>query len=156
MPTVALQPRVHHVGVQTSDLDNSVRWYTEFFGARVAWELDRFSDLTLSRLPGIRRLAEVAVDGLRVHLFDRAGHSRELPPEQAYQFQHVCLQVDRVEDLVTARDRWIELYESGRFSFARADAPTDIVVDADGVSSLYLFDPNGLEYEFTHVPVGSR
>ncbi|OJF15647.1 VOC family protein [Couchioplanes caeruleus] len=156
MPTAVLQPRVHHVGVQTSDLDNSVRWYREFFGARLNWELDRFSDLTLSRLPGIRRLVEVATDDLRVHLFDRATHTRELPPAEAYQFQHVCLQLDRPEELVAVRERWIELYESGRFSFARPDGPTDIVVDGDGVSSLYVFDPNGLEFEFTHVPAGPR
>nr|ACN39745.1 SibV [Streptosporangium sibiricum] len=148
--------RAHHVGVQTADLDNSVRWYTEFFGARVAWELDRFSDLTLSRLPGIRRLVEVSMEGLCVHLIDRAGHTGQLPPAEGYQFQHVCLQVSEPEQLEVLRDHWIELYESGRFSFARTDPPTDIVVDADGVSSVYLFDPNGLEYELTHVPDGPR
>ncbi|HEX8346569.1 MAG TPA: VOC family protein [Actinoplanes sp.] len=156
MSITELKPRVHHVGVQTSDLENSVRWYTEFFGARRNWELDRFSELTLRRLPGIGRLAEVATDTLRVHLFDRTDHSHELPRPLAYQFQHVCLEVDRPEDLQTARNRWIDLYESGRFTFARPDQPTDIVVDSDGVSSFYLFDPNGLEYEFTHVPEGPR
>lgn len=156
MSTVVLPLRAHHVGVQTADLDNSIRWYTEFFGARVAWELDRFSDLTLSRLPGIRRLVEMSMDGLCVHLIDRAGHTGQLPPADGYQFQHVCLQLGDADQLTVLREHWIELYESGRFSFARTDPPTDIVVDADGVSSLYLFDPNGLEYELTHVPGGTR
>lgn len=149
-------PHIDHVGVQTADLENCLGWYLEFFGAEKKWELDRFSDLTLSRLPGIGRLVEVAVGDLRFHLFDRSGHDRRVPPEESYQFQHVCLRVDSPEELTAARNRWTELYDSGRFSFVRKDPPTDIVADDDGVLSLYLFDVNGLEYEFSHVPEGLR
>ena len=28
-----------------------------------------------------------------------------------------------------------------------------IVIDGDGVSSFYAYDVNGLEFEFTHIPV---
>ncbi|MGD9484181.1 VOC family protein [Streptomyces sp. TRM70308] len=152
----ALAPRIHHVGVQTADLDNCLTWYQEFFGAEKRWELDRFSDLTLSRLPGIGRLVEVAVGDLRFHLFDRSDHDRRVPPEESHQFQHVCLRVDEPDELTAVRERWIELYDSGRFAFARQDGPTEVVVDEDGVRSLYLFDVNGLEYEFAHVPEGHR
>jgi catechol 2,3-dioxygenase-like lactoylglutathione lyase family enzyme len=151
-----MRPCIDHVGVQTADFENCLNWYVEFFGAEKKWELDRFSDLTLSRLPGIGRLVEVAVGDLRFHLFDRSGHNRQVPQDESYQFQHVCLRVDAPEDLEAVRDRWIELYDSGRFAFARQDPPTDVVVDDDGVLSLYLFDVNGLEYEFTHVPEGLR
>ncbi|GAB3123791.1 VOC family protein [Streptomyces calidiresistens] len=151
-----VRPRIHHVGVQTADLDNCLQWYLDFFGAEKRWELDRFSDLTLSRLPGIGRLVEIAVGDLRFHLFDRSDHNRRVPEDESFQFQHVCLQVDTPEDLEVVRGRWIELYDSGRFAFARQDPPTDIVIDGDGVRSLYLFDVNGLEYEFTHVPEGPR
>lgn len=151
-----VRPRVDHVGVQTADLENCLHWYEQFFGAERKWELDRFSELTLSRLPGIGRLIEVAVGDLRFHLFDRSDHNRRTPDADSYQFQHVCLRVDTPEELSTVRDRWIELYESGRFAFAREDPPTDIVVDDEGVLSLYLFDVNGLEYEFTYVPEGCR
>ncbi|MEU6083129.1 VOC family protein [Streptomyces sp. NPDC047108] len=150
------QPSIHHVGVQTADLENCLNWYLEFFEAEKKWELDRFSELTLSRLPRIGRLVEVAVGDLRFHLFDRTGYDAGPPQDDAFQFQHVCLRVDTPEDLETVRDRWTELYDSGRFAFARQDGPTDIVVDGDGVSSLYVFDVNGLEYEFTHVPEGHR
>ncbi|MQS05743.1 VOC family protein [Streptomyces sp. IF17] len=151
-----VRPRIHHVGVQTADLDNCLQWYLDFFGAEKRWELDRFSDLTLSRLPGIGRLVEIAVGDLRFHLFDRSDHNGRVPEDESFQFQHVCLQVDTPEDLEVVRGRWIELYDSGRFAFARQDPPTDIVIDGDGVRSLYLFDVNGLEYEFTHVPEGPR
>ncbi|SCK10066.1 Glyoxalase/Bleomycin resistance protein/Dioxygenase superfamily protein [Streptomyces sp. AmelKG-E11A] len=155
-PARIIRPVVDHVGVQTDDLENSLDWYVEFFGARRMWELDRFSPLTLSRLPGIGRLVEVAVGDLRFHLFDRAGHTRAVPEARGYQFQHVCLRVDGPGDLEVFRDRWNELYDSGRFVFARDERPTDIVVDDEGVLSLYVLDVNGLEYEFTHAPDGNR
>jgi catechol 2,3-dioxygenase-like lactoylglutathione lyase family enzyme len=144
--------RVHHVGIQTADLDNCVNWYIAFFGGEKKWALDRFSELTTSRLPGIGRLVEVAVGDIRFHLFDRAGHNRAIPDPVGFQFQHVCIQVDTAEELRHVRDRWTLLYESGRFSFAHDEAPTDIVVDSDGVESLYLYDVNGLEFEFSFLP----
>ncbi|MET9469984.1 VOC family protein [Streptomyces sp. NPDC006544] len=145
-------PRIHHLGVQTADLDNSLNWYLEFFDAELRWSLDRFSSLTLSRLPGIRRLVEVGAGDLRFHLFDRDGHNGEIPDPHGLQFQHACLQVGSPDDLEVIRRRWTDLYESGRFSFARPDQPTAIVVDGDGVQSLYLFDVNGLEFEFAYLP----
>ncbi|MFF4032646.1 VOC family protein [Streptomyces sviceus] len=148
--------RLHHLGVQTSDIDNSLKWYIDFFRATEKWELDQFSELTLSRLPGIRRLVEVAVGELRFHLFDCADHNGRVPDESAYQFQHACIEVSTPEEIAEIRGHWIDLYRSGRYSFARADGPTDIVVDSDGVMSLYIYDVNGLEYEFTYVPEGDR
>ncbi|MFJ4576770.1 VOC family protein [Streptomyces sp. NPDC088846] len=142
--------------MQTADLDNAVEWYLEFFRAEQKWSLDRFSELTLSRLPGIRRLVELAVGDLRFHLFDREGHNGRKPDEDGFLFQHACIQVGSPQELVETRRRWIEIYESGRFSFVRADGPTDIVVDDDGVQSLYVFDVNGLEFEFAYIPEGHR
>lgn len=150
------KPRIHHVGVQTADLNNCLSWYLDFFGAEQKWELDRFSPLTLSRLPGIGRLVEVAVGDLRFHLFDRAGHTGVQPDPDGFLFQHLCLQIDSPQELETVHRHWIDLYESGRYSFARPDQPTDIVVDDDNVHSLYLYDVNGLEYEFTYIPDGPR
>lgn len=148
--------RIHHVGVQTADLDNCLEWYLDFFGAEQKWELDRFSSLTLSRLPGIGRLAEVAVGDVRFHLFDRAGHTAEQPGADGFLFQHVCLQVNSPEELETVRCRWTDLYDSGRYTFAVPGRPTDIVIDDDGVRSLYLYDVNGLEFEFSYLPEGPR
>lgn len=156
--TVATQvrfpsPRFHHVGVQTTDLENSVRWYEDFLGCRRAWSLDRFSELTRSRLPGIRELTEMVLGDVRFHLFERPGRKSE-PAESAVQFQHFCFSVSTAEDLVRLRRRWIELHESGRYTFAIDEQPTDIVIDDDGVQSFYTYDVNGLEFEFTFVPDG--
>ncbi|HEX7306211.1 VOC family protein [Lentzea sp.] len=143
---------VHHVGVQTDDFENCLNWYLDFFEAKQMWELDRFSRLTLRRLPGIRRLTEVSVGDVRFHLFDRATHTGRTALPDDFQFQHVCLAVGDADELPRIRLRWVRLYQSGRYRFALPDPPTEIITDADGVQSLYLFDVNGLELEFTHLP----
>jgi catechol 2,3-dioxygenase-like lactoylglutathione lyase family enzyme len=147
------KPQFHHVGIQTSDLENSVRWYEDFLGCTRAWTLDKFSELTRSRLPGIRSLSEMVVGDVRVHLFERPGQPFD-PARSAIQFQHFCFRVTSPENLVTLHGRWIELYESGQYTFALDEQPTDIVVDEDGVQSFYAYDVNGLEFEFTYLPSG--
>lgn len=144
-------PQFHHVGIQTNDLENSVRWYTDFHEAQLTWTLDQFSELTRSRLPGIRELTELAVGDVRIHLFERAGREFD-PAESSVQFQHLCFGVSSSGELRAIRRRWIELYKSGRYTFALDDQPTDIVTDDGGVQSFYAYDVNGLEFEFTFVP----
>jgi catechol 2,3-dioxygenase-like lactoylglutathione lyase family enzyme len=150
--TMVRAPSFHHVGVQTNDLDNSTRWYEEFFGCRPSWSLSTFSPLTRDRLPGIRRLVELVVGDVRLHLFERTGRPADDPSDSLTRFQHVCMSVVDPADLLVLRRRWIHLFESGRFTFARTDPPTEVVVDDDGVHSFYALDVNGLEFEFTHVP----
>jgi hypothetical protein len=145
----------HHLGVQTADLDNSLRWYLDFFEAEQRWELDRFSELTLSRLPGISRLVEVAVGDLRFHLFDYGDGEAMAAVGRGY-VQHACIELDSPDALDRARARWIDLHASGRYTFARPDGPTEVVADDDGVLSLYVYDVNGMEYEFTYVPENRR
>jgi catechol 2,3-dioxygenase-like lactoylglutathione lyase family enzyme len=147
------QTRFHHVGIQTNDLDNCVSWYEDFLGCRRVWSLDRFSQLTRSRLPGIRTLTELALGDVRLHLFERRGRIPD-PTESTIQFQHFCLCVNEPGALRELRRRWIELYESGRYLFTVHEPPTDVVTDDDGVQSFYAFDVNGLEFEFTYVPPG--
>jgi len=154
MGSAAPAPAFHHIGVQTNDLKNSLAWYEEFLGCQDSWALTTFSDLTRSRLPGIRELHEMVVGDMRIHLFERAGRAAAGPGESVTQFQHVCLSVRNPRELVELRDHWIRLYRSGRYSFVRTDQPTSIVVDAEGVQSFYAYDVNGLEFEFTYVPGG--
>ena len=144
---------LHHLGIQTTDLDNSVRWYRDYLGAEQAWSLDEFSELTHRRLPGIRKLAEVAIGEIRIHLFERPGQAAD-PAMSATRFQHLCIRVRSEADLAAMRERWIELYSSQRYAFALDEQPTDIVIDSDGVQSFYTYDVNGLEFEFTHMPSG--
>ena len=148
---------MHHVGVQTADLQNSITWYTEFFDATCAWTLDRFSELTLERLPGITELAEIKAGQVRFHLFERTGiDPAPAPAHRNSDYQHVCLAVPSSEELKALRERWFALHASGRFSFASEETPTGIVVDDDGVESFYALDPNGLEFEITYSPVAHR
>jgi catechol 2,3-dioxygenase-like lactoylglutathione lyase family enzyme len=150
-PTPAGTPALHHLGVETSDMANSIAWYQDFFGAKVSWELETFSELTRSRLPGITRLCELVAEPLRFHVFSRTvDYAR--PAADMSQFQHVCLHVASRETLRRWRERWFETHDSGRHTFARDEPATEIVVDAGGVSSFYAYDVNGLEFEFTNVP----
>lgn len=142
----------HHIGIQTDDLENSLSWYQDFLGFRVNWTLGHFSELTNSRLPGIKQLAEIGIGALRIHLFERAGRPASRPGESLSQFQHVCLAVGSPAELISLRDRWVDLFKDGRYSFGLADQPTEVVTDDDGVQSFYAYDVNGLEFEFTYVP----
>jgi len=155
-PPAPPQPAVHHIAVQTADFDGSVAWYREFFGCTVSWTLDRFSELTRSRLPGITRLAELAAGRTRFHVFSRGAGLDRPPPKDTQQFQHICLDAGTEGELAAWRDRWLGIYESGRYAFAVAEPATDIVVDDDGVQSFYCRDVNGLEYEFTYDPADGR
>jgi catechol 2,3-dioxygenase-like lactoylglutathione lyase family enzyme len=148
--------RLHHVGVQVDDLANSLTWYRDFFGAQENWSTDRFSELTKSRLPGIVRLVEVACDGFLLHLFERAGGREAALHRNGSQFQHICIAVGSAQQLVDWRQRWLTLFESGKYTFTRTDPPTEIIRDGDGTQSFYCFDVNGLEFEFTHLPDGAR
>jgi catechol 2,3-dioxygenase-like lactoylglutathione lyase family enzyme len=146
-------PQFHHVGIQTSDLANSVRWYEDFLRCEQVWTFDRFSELTRRRLPGIRALTEMVIGNVRIHLFERPGRASD-PAESAIQFQHFCFRVNAASDLVALHRRWTELWASGRYTFALDEQPTDIVIDDDGVQSFYAYDVNGLEFEFTSMPSG--
>ena len=142
----------HHVGVQTADFDTSVAWYTDFFQARVSWTLDTFAPLTLSRLPGLDKIAELVSGGLRFHLLARDGVVAGARGAEELQYQHVCIVVSSPQELSVLRDRWYAVAHRGRYGFGPEAVPTEIVVDAEGIESFYCLDPNGLEYEFTYVP----
>lgn len=147
------RPRLHHLGVQTSDMANSIAWYRDYLDCRPTWTVERFSELTRRRLPGILRLTEVAFGDVRFHLFEREGDLGR-PVEDTVQVQHLCLSVGSTAELRHWRDRWIQLFETGRYAFLRPDPPTEIVVDDEGTHSFYCYDVNGLEFEFTYIPGG--
>lgn len=146
--------RLHHVAVQTSDLANSVAWYRDFLGCTENWSIDHFSELTTARLPGITRITEMAAGPARFHLVERGGGSRPDAADNRVQFQHVCLEAGSPAELRAWRNRWQELFGSGRYTFVRPEPATDVVVDDDGIESFYCLDVNGLEFEFTFVPDG--
>lgn len=153
MPTLK-PPALDHLAVQTTNLDNCIAWYRAFFDCDVSWELDRFSELTLHRLPGIDRLVELTAGDLKFHVFSRAGMHDDLP-RNSPQFQHLCVRVESRSALAAWRERWRDLHRSRRYTFANPEPATEIVVDEAGVASFYAFDVNGLEFEFTCLPGGA-
>lgn len=140
----------NHIAIQTSDLDNSVRWYQACFGAEQAWELSRFSETTRSRLPGIRKLVELRSGGVVFHLFERPVEQARPDAEQP-SFQHFCVEVASERELHAVRQRWLKLYRQGGCRFASHELPTEVEWDGDASASFYMLDPNGLEYEVTYV-----
>lgn len=152
MNQLDITPNFNHIAIQTDDVDSTIRWYEEFIGTTVEWQLDSFSPLTNARLPGIKKLVELKKGDLRFHVFDRAQHTQEGPRPLDFQFQHVGVTVDRPDHLVELRERWLRLRESSELRFNRDEPPSEIVRDADGMQSLYLLDPNGLEFEFIYFP----
>jgi catechol 2,3-dioxygenase-like lactoylglutathione lyase family enzyme len=154
-PELGVLKGIHHVAVQTCDLDSCVRWYRDFFGCTPSWTLETFSPLSRQRLPGQIRLTELTSGDVRFHLFTRRSCKSAPPPADLNQFQHVCLQVASAELLVWYRTRWFELYERTEYRFERQEPASEIVIDDRGVQSFYAFDPNGLEYELTYVPRGA-
>ena len=145
-------PSLHHIAIQTNDLDNCLAWYQDFLGFSRSWSLTSFSELTRRRLPGVQRLVEVRLGDIRLHVFDRDGVQGRPRPEETPCFQHVCFVVDEPAELTRLRARWVELRGSGRYGFARHDPPTEIVEEPDGTRTFYAFDVNGLELEFSCHP----
>jgi catechol 2,3-dioxygenase-like lactoylglutathione lyase family enzyme len=140
---------LHHIAAIVRSADRSARWYTEVFGLRVNWTLTAFSDLTLKRLPGLTRIDELVADGIRVHLMEVRDASAGPADVSAAAFQHACLSVGSPDELAALHARSREAAESGDHAAA---PPSEIIVDADGVASFYLSDPDHLEWEITCVP----
>lgn len=150
----ALADGIHHIAVQTTRLDNTIRWYMDYFGCEVSWTLTEFSPLTRQRLPGIDRLVELATGAIRFHVFSVGSEQQPPVPPRADQFQHICLPVGSPAALHHWRQKWLALSSSGLYAFARPEPATEIVTDADGMQSFYTYDVNGLEYEFSFIPDG--
>src|SRR5205085_2724743 len=105
-------PRLHHIAIQTRDVENAKAWYEDFFGCRASWSLNTFNDVTLSRLPGIQRLIEMVVGEIRVHLFECSTQTPGLVSANVTQFQHVGFSVESVAELLRLRSLWLELFAS--------------------------------------------
>jgi catechol 2,3-dioxygenase-like lactoylglutathione lyase family enzyme len=147
---------IDHVAVETPDLESSIKWYIDFFGGRLTWRLKTFSPQSTQRLPELAEVVEISCETVRFHLFTRA--SDYAPPtrtQPAVQFQHVCLSVSSPTFLCAWREKWFEVYNSGRYSYARVDPATEVDIDPDGNQSFYCHDINGLEFEFAYSPGGT-
>lgn len=151
-PPAASKLRVHHVAIESTCLDECVRWYQEFLGCEQNWTLSTFSEVTTQRLPGIARLVEIAAGDLRLHVFERQRDPASGKTTTVGPVQHVCVAVPSAQELVLYREQWLRLYPRYRAAFASDDPPTDVITDADGSQSFYANDVNGVELEFCYDP----
>jgi catechol-2,3-dioxygenase len=123
--------RLQHLVLWVSDVERSVRFYSEVLGFEVK---TRYPNAAFLRIPG-------TLDDHHLGLFAQPGLSR--PDEHAARMYHAAWEVGEITGLVRARQRLIEV--------------GSLVGQSDhGVSfSLYAKDPDGLEFEvFWTVPDG--
>lgn len=144
--------RFHHIAVQTASVDLAASWYKEFLGCRQTWSSTTFSELTASRLPGVRRLVDVSNGDLRIRLFEREVPQLPAPTDSLSVFQHLSIQIRTPMELVGYREQWRRLYASGRYTFAVNIPPTPISEDSSGRQRFYAYDLNGLGLELAFTP----
>ena len=123
--------RLQHLVLWVSDVERSVRFYTEVLGFEVK---SRFPGAAFLRIPG-------SADDHHLGLFEQAGVPH--PHEGVARMYHAAWEVGELTDLVGARKRLIEVGSL-------------VGSSSHGVSlSLYAKDPDGLEFEvFWTVPDG--
>jgi catechol-2,3-dioxygenase len=124
--------RLQHLVLWVSDVDRSVRFYTEVLGFEVK---ARHPNTAFLRIPG-------TADDHHLGLFEQPGVAG--PDERSARMYHSAWEVGELADLARARRRLLEVGA--------------LVGQSDhGVSlSLYAKDPDGLEFEvFWTVPGGT-
>jgi lactoylglutathione lyase len=129
----------HHVGLRVADIDRSIRFYSEAFGARLLTQpmaygppdagaiLDGPADLTF-------RVCHVGFDDGTIELFElgEPHRSTEAIPATSGGIIHYAIQVDDVEDALERVER-----AGGKRQW---DACRDIGADGKVV---YVTDPDG-------------
>ena len=123
--------RLQHLVLWVSDVERSVRFYRDVLGFEVKKRYPNAAFLKISGTP----------DDHHLGLFEQTGVTR--PDERVARMYHSAWEVGEITDLVSARQRLIEVGA--------------LVGSSDhGVSlSLYAKDPDGLEFEiFWTVPGG--
>jgi catechol-2,3-dioxygenase len=123
--------RLQHLVLWVSNVERSVRFYTDVLGFEVK---TRYPTAAFLRIPG-------SADDHHLGLFEQTGVAE--PAEGVARMYHSAWEVGELQDLARARRRLIEV--------------GSLVGESDhGVSlSLYARDPDGLEFEvFWTVPEG--
>jgi catechol 2,3-dioxygenase-like lactoylglutathione lyase family enzyme len=140
-----------HVGVTVSDLERSVRFYTEGLGLAVAVrQTSSAGYLAVTGYPGVEiatAFVEAPDDGVRIELqeYRRVGdHGSREPGTAPAGSSHICL---RVDDVAAALER--AEAAGGR----RVTEPVEIDSGInDGGAAVYLRDPDGYTIELFQPP----
>ena len=122
-----------HVGIYTSDLETSLKWYTEVLGLEVAFRLERNGKIVLVYLH--------VTPNTFVELF--APKAEKMPPP------HIHFSIE-VRDIEVA----VEEFKK-RASYDSYKRP-DIITGRDGSRIFNLLDPDGNRIEFQQFPETSK
>ncbi len=115
--------RLQHLVLWVSNVERSVRFYTEVLGFEVK---TRYPNAAFLKIPG-------TPDDHHLGLFEQPGVAE--PDERVARMYHAAWEVSEITDLVRARQRLV-------------DANALVGQSDHGVSlSLYAKDPDGLEFE---------
>jgi catechol 2,3-dioxygenase-like lactoylglutathione lyase family enzyme len=140
-----------HVGVTVSDLERSVRFYTEGLGLEVAVRQTSAAEyLSIVGHRGVEiatAFVEVPGDGVRIELqeYRRVGdHGSREPGTAPVGSSHICL---RVDDISTALQRAEAVGGSRVTDPVRIDSGMN-----DGGAAVYLRDPDGYTIELFQPP----
>lgn len=147
-----------HLAIQIphGSLNNTVLWYTDFFGCKTNWsQYSSFQPLTHQRVPGIQSIVELECAIFRFHLFERS-NIQESVLMNHIQNHHVGFSVNNSIGIQEIKTKWSKLYYSKKYIFVDDTYITEIIVDDVGVESIYFTDVNGLEFEVTYVPQSSK
>jgi catechol 2,3-dioxygenase-like lactoylglutathione lyase family enzyme len=135
MATGASGPRLGHVAFRVRDLERSIRWYGEAFGAREAFRANRED--------GSPQLVYLELaPGQFVELFPGGQNPIEEPPEPLG-YAHTCLAVD---DLAAT------LAHLAGLGVTPAAPPR---TGRAGQGLAFIADPDGNRLELIEVPPGS-
>ncbi len=145
--------KLDHVGIQTADFDNTVKWYKDFFECEEIWSrtIEQLPVPIQNRMPLSSKLVELCKNDLRFHIFDIVTEHVQ-QPKNALHMEHFCVEVETFEELIELRERWISLFKSGAYTFVRDDMPTEIIPSSAGMQGFYAHDPNGIELEAFYLP----
>lgn len=143
---------MHHFGVVVSDLERSVRFYEDVFGARKEWEMEASGEAVsaLTRVPGSDvRIAFLRLPNAGLELFEY-----RRPPGRPYPLQpndvgrsHLCLEVD---DIDAAYARLQELDVECHFPPQRIDEGV-----LAGLRFFDFSDPDGVPIEIYQTRPGA-
>lgn len=149
--------KLDHVGIQTADFENTVQWYKDFYGCEETWSrtAEQLPPAIQRRMPLSTRLVELCKNEVRFHVFDMVTDEVQ-PARQLVNLEHYCVEVETLEELKELRQRWIDLFNSKKYTFKRDDMPTELIPSSDGMQGFYAHDPNGIELEAFYLPPKSE
>lgn len=137
----------HHVAVFCSDINRSIQWWEEVFGAKKKFSNEFF-------LPdyGKAQMAWMQIDSLYIELYDFPGLAPETNEQywKTYGTKHLCLYVaDEDWDKMIAH-----LESKGVEIFVRAEHPPEKLSKPTSTKVIFLNDPDGnrVEVQQTFTP----